>query len=130
MAKRRRLFQVESCQAEERWREVVDVRKVCCAFRGVRWGQSPVTVDWINCHMYVCVCMCVCVCVCVFVSVFVCVCVFVCVFVCVYVCAFVSVFVCVFVCVCVCVESEQQIICLSAISSFVEIVCDLNCRSW
>jgi hypothetical protein len=34
MAKRRRLFQVESCKAKDR--EKVDVRDVCCAFRGVR----------------------------------------------------------------------------------------------
>jgi hypothetical protein len=50
MAERRRFFKVESCNAEDR--EEVDVRDVCCAFRGVRWNQSPVCGDWIKYHMY------------------------------------------------------------------------------
>jgi hypothetical protein len=49
MEKRRSLFQVESCNAEDR--EKVDVRDVCYTFRGVRWGQSPVSGDWNNCHI-------------------------------------------------------------------------------
>jgi len=43
MAKRCRLFQVERCNAEDR--EKVDVRDVCCTFRGVSWGQSPFSGD-------------------------------------------------------------------------------------
>jgi len=43
MAKRRRLFQVERCNAEDR--KKMDVRDVCCAFRGMSWGQSPVSGD-------------------------------------------------------------------------------------
>lgn len=51
MAKRCRLLQEESCNAEDR--ENVDVRDVCCAFRAVRWGRSPVGGDWNNCHICV-----------------------------------------------------------------------------
>ena len=49
MAKRRRLFQVQSCNSEDR--ENVDVSDVCCVFRGARGSQSHVSGDWNNCHI-------------------------------------------------------------------------------
>jgi hypothetical protein len=49
MVKRRRLFQVQSCNPEDR--KNVNVSDVCCAFRGARWSQSQVSGDWNNCHI-------------------------------------------------------------------------------
>jgi len=42
-AKRRRLFQEESCNAEEREKCMFAMFRV--GFRGVRWAQSPVSGD-------------------------------------------------------------------------------------